>query len=302
MSERLAAWKPLLYALADGASFLFTTASGLLVLLALVLVAAATAVAGALRERRLLAEAAGRPCKPAEAFGVALARLGSLALSFATRLSLLAGLALALVATIAAADSLRRLDEYVANRERIAELTATVRNLERRRRVADVSVLASSGGRFVAEFTYYAGDGTRIPQAQRVELRGRELYVDAVVCSFAYSEIASGRESNLALPYRAFSDEVPAAEGESLALLDELGVPRMYRLPDAELYGIAPGKFAARLQDVAAFLRDEAAARAAGVVRSLQGVAVHRPARPGERFTIWVEATGGITIKDDRVF
>jgi len=162
-----------------------------------------------------------------------------------------------------------------------------------------VAVLEAGGGRFVAEFSYYEGGRARpLAAPQRIELRGAELFVDAVVCNFAYSEIAQGRARNLALPYRAFSDEVPQAEGPALALLDDLGVPLVFRLPAEELYGIAPDRYAARVAELSAFLRSEEASRGAGIVRSLYGAAVHRPARKGDRFSIWIEQSGGLTIKD----
>ena len=57
-----------------------------------------------------------------------------------------------------------------------------------------------------------------------------------------------------------------------------------------------------RLGEIAVLLRDEKAARGAGVVRSLYGAALHRPVRRGDRFTIWAEQTGGLTIKDASAF
>ncbi|HOX47570.1 MAG TPA: hypothetical protein PLG14_00180 [Spirochaetales bacterium] len=303
MNDQLDAFKPLLYGLADASAFLFTTVPGLLLLGGLVLAAAVASVAKALSERRLLAAAAGRNLRAGEAAGIALSRLAAFAAELFTRLPLLAGLAVVLVLASAAAGSLKGLDEYVANRERIAELQAAVRNLDRRQRVADVAILESGDGRFTAEFSFYEGGRARPREAsQRVELTGRELYVDAVVCNFAYSEITEGRAVNLALPYRAFSEAVPAAEGEALDLLDSGGVPLMYRLPPEEIYGLEPDRYAERLGEIAALLRDEKAARGAGVVRSLYGAALHRPVRRGDRFTIWAEQTGGLTIKDASAF
>ncbi|MBL8966072.1 MAG: hypothetical protein JNG85_03625, partial [Spirochaetaceae bacterium] len=207
MNDTLAALKPLLYGLADASAFLFATGPGLALLGGILTVAALSSALRAVAERRLLAKAAGRELGRLEAFRVAGGRLGATALEALSRLPLLAGLALVLLFAAAGADTLRRLDEYVANRERIAELQATVRNLERRHKVADVAVLEAGGGRFVAEFSYYEGGRARpLAVPQRIELRGAELFVDAVVCNFAYSEIAEGRARNLALPYRAFSD------------------------------------------------------------------------------------------------
>ena len=201
------------------------------------------------------------------------------------------------------AESSRRLDDYLAGRARIAELTATVRNLERRYRAVDVAIRDASGGYIEAELSYYDSRSPNAPsRKQGVRLRGRELFVDAIVCNFDYSEISAGKAVNLAIPYRAFTDEVPQSEGVSLDLSDEEGVPLMYRRSPSEVYGIEPGAYDARLAELLGILKSDQAARGAGIVRSLYGNAVHRVARTGDSFTIWVEQTGGLSVKDAKSF
>ncbi|MBL8968522.1 MAG: hypothetical protein JNG85_16070 [Spirochaetaceae bacterium] len=87
-----------------------------------------------------------------------------------------------------------------------------------------------------------------------------------------------------------------------MSLLDDSGVPLVFRLPAEDLYGIAPERYAARVAELSALLRSDEASRGAGIVRSLHGAAVHRPVRKGDRFSIWIEQTGGLTIKDAFVF
>ena len=47
---------------------------------------------------------------------------------------------------------------------------------------------------------------------------------------------------------------------------------------------------------------DERSARLTGIVRSVYGSAVHRRVVPGERFSIWIEQSGGLVIKTPRDF
>jgi len=303
MSESLGAMKGFVYAFADAASFLFGSVQGLCLVGAALVLAAGLRVASALSERRLLAKAAGESLGRRAAFGVGARELGRIALRVVAALPALALLAAATVALVGAAGASRRLDAYLEGRERLAELQATVRNLERRYRAVDVEVLDASGGRISAELSFYDNRSPGAPaRKQTISLRGSELFVDAIVCNFEYSEIAAGRRVNLAIPYRAFTDEVPQAEGVELGLLDEVGVPLMYRRPPDGVYGIEPDTYDERLAELASILRSEEAARGAGIVRSLYGNAVHRLVRGGDSFTIWVEQTGGLSVKDAKAF
>jgi hypothetical protein len=84
--------------------------------------------------------------------------------------------------------------------------------------------------------------------------------------------------------------------------MDEHGVPLMYRRSGEELYGIGSEAYDARLAELMAALRTDEAARGAGIVRSLYGDAVHRGVKKGDSFIVWVEQSGGITIKDGASF
>ena len=303
MRDTLGTLKPALYALADAVGFLFGTSLGLGLVAAALVLAAALRLRSALSARRLAAKAAGEGFGEGRALGLALGELGSMALRAAAALPTLVAVAAISVGIAALADSSRKLDEYLAGRQRIAELQATVRNLERRYRAVDVAILDASGGSIEAELSYYDYRSPNAPaKSQRIKLRGRELFVDAIVCNFDYSEISAGRQVNLAIPYRAFTDEMPQSEGLPLGLLDGQGVPLMFRRPPEGVYGIEAAAYDARLTELSGILRSEEVARGAGIVRSLYGNAVHRVARAGDRFTIWVEQTGGLTIKEDRGF
>jgi hypothetical protein len=299
MDDKFAALKGMLYGLADAATFLFTKPLGLSILVAVLLLGAGTRLWTVVSGRRLAAKAAGEEFGLGSAAGAALRELVSLGVRAGGVLPAIAGLAVALALLVGVADATRAVDDYVAGQKRIAELSATVRNLDRRYKAIDVSVEDVTDGRIKATLSFYDYRDPKSPaKTQGVDIAGKELFVDAIVCNFDFSEIASGKAVNLAIPYRVFSDEVSESQGIALGLFDDKGIPLMYSRSADELYGIGPEVYGARLAELMASMRTDEAARGAGIARSLYGDAVHREAKKGDSFSVWVEQTGGITIKD----
>jgi hypothetical protein len=303
MNDKLGAFKSILYGISDAATFLFTTRGGLAMLAAALLLAAGARLWTVLSGRALACRAAGESFGPAAAAGAAFRELAGMGLKAAGALPAIAGLAAALVLLVGVSDALRGVDDYVAGQRRVAELTATVRNLERRYKAMEARIDEAKDGRIKATLSFFDYRDPKAPaRTQSIDIAGKELFIDAVVCNFDYSEIAAGKAVNLALPFKAFSDEVPESQGLALSILDDSGVPLMYRRAPEEIYGISPEAYAARLSELVAAMRNDEAARGAGIVRSLYGDAVHRAARKGETFAVWVEQSGGLSIKDPSAF
>lgn len=303
MDDRLNAFKSILFALSDAAVFLFTKPLGLLILGAVLLIAAGTRLWTVLSDRRLAAKAAGERFGTTAATGTALRELLGMGVKAAGALPALAGIAAALVLLVGVADATRAVDEYVAGRKRIAELTATVLNIDRRYKAVEAKIDEAKDGRIRATLSFFDSKNQQsAAKTQSIDIAGKEIFIDAIVCNFDYSEISAGKTINLAIPFKVFSDQVPEADGIALSLLDDNGVPIMYRRSADELYGIAPADFEARLSELMVSLRSDAAARGAGIVRSLYGDAVHRGVKTGDTFTLWVEQSGGLTVKDPGSF
>jgi hypothetical protein len=302
-SEALGAFKVILYAIADAAAFLFTTPKGLLILAAVLLLAAGARLWTVLSDRALAHKAAGEDFGPAAATGTALRELAGMGVKAAGALPAIAGIAAALVLLVGVSDASRKMDDYIAGRKRVAELTATVRNIERRYKAVDVRIDDVKDGRIQATLSFFDYKDPKAPaKTQAVDIAGKELFIDAIVCNFDYSEISAGERVNLAIPFKVFSDEVPEAQGLALSILDDSGVPLMYRRAPEEIYGISPDAYSARLSELMDSMRTDEAARGAGIVRSLYGDAVHRAAKKGESFVVWVEQSGGLSIKDSSSF
>jgi hypothetical protein len=303
MEDRLGAFKALLYAIADVAAFFFTTPLGIAVLVALLVAAAGARLWTCLSNRRLAAKAAGEAFTPVSATGLALRELAGMGLKAAGALPTIAGIAAALVLLVGVSEASRKIDDYVAGQKRIAELSATVRNISRRYKAVDVKIDDVKEGRIYATLSFFDYRSQRAAaKTQSLEIAGKELFVDSLVCNFDYSEIAAGKETNLALPFKVFSDELPEARGVALSILDDSGTPYPYRRSTEELYGIDAATYSSRLAELMAAIRSDDSARKEGIVRSIYGDAVHRSAIKGESFTIWVEESGGLSIKDASSF
>lgn len=303
MDDRLAALKPILYGISDAAVFLFTKPAGIAILGAALLAAAGARLWSAVSDRALAHRAAGEDFGRAAAAGAALRELVAMGVKAAAALPAMIGIAAVLIGVIALSDATRKVDEFVAAQKRISELSATVRNLQRRYKAVEVRVEEAKEGRIKAQLSFFDyGDPKAPPSRQTVEMPGREIFIDAIVCNFAYSEIAAGSAVNLAIPYKIFSDELPEARGIPLALLDGSGEPLMYHRSADQVYGISPEAFGERLGELMKSMRSDDEARGAGIVRSLYGDAVHKAAKAGESFAVWVEQSGGLSIKDSSSF
>ncbi len=297
------AFKTIVYALADGAAFLFTTSLGIVVLAAVLMLGAILRLWSALSSGRLMAEAAGEDFGAGSAIGIALRELGSMGIKAAGALPALAVLAIVMTMLIGFAGSARKLDEYVEGRKRVAELTTTVRNLDRDFKALEATIDDLADGRVRATLSFFDKPGAAAPaKVQAIDLPGKELYIDAIVCNFEYSEIAAGERLNLWIPNIVFTDRLSPEEGVALSATDDKGIPLMFKRDPSEVYGIGAEAFELRRAELVKLIASEEASRGAGIVRSVYGNAVHKAAKKGESFSVWVEQSGGLKIKDASSF
>jgi len=287
-----------LLAYAAALRFLLTTLPGLLLLGAILTLLFGFRLWSVARQRQLACQAAGQTLRWPERLALLFKEVSAMGAALVAGLPAILAV-LAISGTVyAVADSLERFDRIQENARRISELTTVLRNLEQRHRVAEVQVRSAANGLVKLDLNYFLpGDSSTVAGHQYIEIAGTTIYFDAIVCNFDYTEIAAGRRVNLAIPYRVFSDRVPQIQGISLALRDSAGVPYMYKQADDQIYGLTPEIYHARLAELMQLLDNEPAARLNGIVRSVYGSAVHRRVQSGDRFTIWVEQSGGLVIK-----
>ena len=184
--------------------------------------------------------------------------------------------------------------------ERIKELQTIVKNLSRSETVAKVTLesVKSIPGRktpvrlYNVEVLSAAGETV---SSQKVELEGNEFVIDCININFDYSQIASGEKSNLAYPYRVYSELVPAAEGIPLeCMFNEDSIPFIFCLDETDIYGIREDAFYSRLAELMDVIRDDDLSREMGI-RSTVGNAPRLRMNKGDVYFIDVEQTGGIS-------
>ena len=192
------------------------------------------------------------------------------------------------------------LKRIIQANERIKELQTIVKNLLRSETVAKVTLksVKSIPGRktpvrlYAVEVLSAAGETV---STQNVELEGTEFVIDCININFDYSQIASGEKSNLAYPYRVYSELVPAAEGIPLeCMFNEDGIPFNFCLEENEIYGIKEDAFYARLAELMGVIGDDDQSREMGI-RSTVGNAPRLRMNVGDVYFIDVEQTGGIS-------
>jgi hypothetical protein len=293
--------------IADLVLFLFTTKTGFILLLLILILTTLFSVYNALKERKL-AYMAVRSYSARIPFLEKLYIIGNvvskIAIKVVSNVPVFLMVFLFLFMLVGFSKGISGISEYVENQEKIKELKSIVKQLDQRYKVAEIEVIdysyISDESQLKIRFYDYAKQGF-VNADQDITIKGNDIYFDAVVLNFDYSEIASGNKINLALPYRIFSEEVPQEEGIRLSLTDENGVPLIYKRTEDEIYGMAHEKYDEHVKELMQYITDKDKAREAGI-RSVYGNAVHKKVRKGETIAIWVEQTGGLVIKDVKDF
>ncbi len=288
--------------------FLFTTETGLIVLALSFLSIIGISVYNVLKERQLAYSAAklndtGKV--PVFEKGYLIGRVvGKMILRILTNLPVFLAVFVFLLMVVGFSKGIDSMSEFVQNQQRIRELQSLLKQLDQRYKVAEIEVtdynMMTNESELIIKFYDYANQGfSNINQSFTV--KGSDIYFDAIVLNFEFSEIATGKTKNLVLPYRVFSERVPQEQGIALNLADENGVPLIFKRNEIDIYGMEQTKYTERVKEIMSYITDKDKARKAGI-RSVYGNAVHKIVHKGDVLTIWVEQTGGMVIKDARGF
>ncbi|MDR2808335.1 MAG: hypothetical protein LBB43_04925 [Spirochaetaceae bacterium] len=236
---------------------------------------------------KLMAEACDADKRPL-IFSALVETLGKII----SAIGVLAPLLAALVILFGLAKGLSALNEFFAREQLIKELSIAINFLNQSDKVLDVRVQEVKDGISTLRIDYKASDSkdSSIPPVEwtkTLSIRGTELHFDCMVFNFSYSEVGSGRQRNIAIPYRIFSNVVAAREG--INLYEDAAL-----IPQEDDYGFIPSVYREKLVKL---LNEPQFASSVGI-RSVNGSDVwHRDARAGDRLRIKVEQTGGITLE-----
>ncbi|MDR0785722.1 MAG: hypothetical protein LBE74_07565 [Treponema sp.] len=213
-----------------------------------------------------------------------------IAQNFAVLAPILAGVIMVLILAGSVLKLTAGVNAFVEREKRIRELSIAIKYLEQSEKALAVKVDSVSNGRTILRLNYSAKnpEDDSIPSVdwrKEITIQGVDIYFDCLVLNFTYSEIMSGRQKNIAIPYRVFSNVVPAEEGVSL--LDNI-------VAEEDSFGFIPPVYGERLKQL---LSDEEFAKDMGV-RSANGSAPHRIVNAGDRFSVRIEQSGGVNIYD----
>jgi hypothetical protein len=288
--------------------FLFTTPTGLIVLLVGLAGVFFFSVYNQLKIRQLAYLAArqsgGGDMPNTDRLYIVLRTLAKMVLRIFTNLPVFLAVFVFLLVVTGMSKGIDGLNTYFQNQQRIKELTSILKQLDQRYKVAEMKVdaydVVKNETSISLSFYDYARQGF-VNEKQQITLKGNDIYFDAIVLNFEFSEITSGTNKNIVLPYRVFSEVIPQEKGVPLAMKDENGLPLIFKRDSVSIYGMSGEKYNERLKEIMEYITNPEKARLAGI-RSIYGNAVHKRVKTGDVLTIWVEQTGGLVIKEARDF
>ena len=288
--------------------FLFTTKTGLIILLSILLLYLIFTTGNAIKVRKLIHR--GGTSRVVVPFGEILYIIGSeitkLFAKILSNIPILLGIILFFTAIVGMSASFKTFDNFMANQQRIKELKTVVKHLDKRYKVAKLEILnideVNNKTTLKVHFFDYEKD-IYIPETQEIIIDGQQIYFMAYVLNFDYSEIETGTKKNIVIPSKIFSEVVPSENGYMLNIKDTAGVPYIFHRAEKDVFGLTLETYNERIKEISSFITDKDKAREAGI-RSFWGNFVHydKKLRKGMKIIIWVEQTGGLVIKEKTEF
>ncbi len=285
--------------------FLFTTKTGILLLLLSIIAYFIYRIYLRLYERKLLNQAAtgDKGIKFTDLINAIVEETVSLTTKLFSNISVLLIVFIVLSAIVGLSSTFSAVSDFLNNQRRIKELKITLKNLDKRYKVMQVKILnydyKTNTTKLKIKFFDYAKNDF-IPKDQIITLKGHDIYFLTYVMNFDYSEIETGKQINLAFPVMIFTEKIAQDSGIALNIRDTIGIPYIFHRKQKDLYGIDSTHFSKRMLEIIQYINDPDKARLAGV-RSFHAVAPHsiRLPRKGQSYIIWVEQTGGLVIKKE---
>jgi hypothetical protein len=268
----------------------FAAQSVLIIVVALFLAALALLFWHSYYKNTLIARSAGKNKRLPIVFVSISESLGSIA-SNAMLLPILIGVIAAAGMVIGVTRTISSVNAFIEREKQIKTLSIAINFLNQSDKALDVRVRSVENNVITLRLDYKASDpnDTSVPPVEwtkTVSIEGTEVHIDCMVFNFSYSEVGSGRQRNIAIPYRIFSNKIAAVDGIKI-FEDNL-------IPEEDSYGFIPSIYREQLVKL---LTDAEFAREMGI-RSVNGSDVWRAnIKVGDRFRINVEQTGGLTLE-----
>lgn len=286
--------------------FLFTTKSGYFLMLIFVVLYLIFTIGNKLRIRNLAIKGVseGRRISIGELLYITGSEIVNIGLKLVSNVPVLLGILLFMTAVVGMSASFQTLETFFENQRKINQLETTLKHLSGESKIAKVIITDYTEPLNQSKLeVYYFNHQTKKynPEPQKIEIKGKDIYFLAHVLNFEYSKIESGKNFNIAIPYKIFSDEVAQNNGIMLTPTDSLGIPYAFKRNENDIFGISADEYNSQILELAKFFETPETARKAGV-RSFTGNFVHYPKQifKGLEFEIWVQQTGGIVLKESK--
>lgn len=214
------------------------------------------------------------------------------------------------------------------NEQKIKALKTAVKNLSLNRALARIVVInRGKDGSVTFVLFFYdptSNDPVHFASAQKViTMPDDHLYIDCAVWNFDYSAIADGVVKNIAIPYRLFSEHMAPDNG--IMLTDRDGVFLAFKRKAKDIYGMEEDLYNKTISDLSKTLQNPNIMKEQGIMmkhvqtnlqnapeekdtdmsvsnmRTAYGDAVHRKIEKGYWYTLYVNGTGGVTMKQTKM-
>ncbi len=285
--------------------FLFTTKTGIFILILLLVASIYLVMYNRIKERKLLYEAATDDNKlPWRDFWLIFSdELGKIIAKLIANITVILVVLFLMLAIVGMSASFTSVNNFVINQKKTKELKIALKNLSKEYKVAKVEVLNYNlrydSTKLKVSFYDYAKNGL-VPKEQIIKLPGHNIYFVTFVMNFKYSEIENGDKINIAIPYLIYSEKQTQPQGIKLQLRDSTGIPFIFHRNSDDLYGMNKSSYNESVREIVSYMNDPKLAKQAGVVSSYDSSPHYVKAlRKGQIFYIYVEQVGGLIIKQE---
>lgn len=187
--------------------------------------------------------------------------------------------------------------------QRIKELNTYVKNLTNADDIAFIKVKERRmlGSEIYSIYQIEVLDNItgEIISDEEIRLSGRELKFDSMVVNFEYSEIETGKEKNIAFPYRVFSEKLAPDNGIKLKTIFTMdsSLDELLELEASQAYGLPKDIFIKRAKEFIQIVKDPIKSREMGIKSSYgETLTIPRNAQPGDEFIVRITGVGGLTL------
>nr|WP_318680595.1 hypothetical protein [uncultured Treponema sp.] len=186
--------------------------------------------------------------------------------------------------------------------KRIKELNTYVQNLSNSEDIAIITVKDRNvvANQIYSTYVIEVIDNItgEVVTEEEIRLSSKELKLDSLVINFDYSDIETGKNKNVAFPYKIFSEKLAPDNGIKLKTIFSLDdIDDILELEADSAYGLTRDAFIKRAKEFIAIIKDPVKSREMGIKSSYgQTISIPSNAKPGDKYFVRITGVGGLTL------